>query len=161
MASTAGKARSTKTGTNVRPTSHCDNMTGAAISGMKKFNYLGILLLFGLICAVLSGCETSGTGSSSSTAAMAATSGNAGRLIIRRAPNLAEMLIVSIDGKRVGEVRVADTYNAPIPVGSHVISAILAPNELNNPPTKKQINVVKGQTYTFEAAWEGDRMVLR
>jgi hypothetical protein len=69
-------------------------------------------------------------------------------------------LDVSIDGARVGGLSMGETYRGPLSPGQHVISVILRPNELNLPPTKKTLTVVKGQTYTFTAMWQGQTVVL-
>ena len=90
------------------------------------------------------------------------TSENAGRLIIRRAANLGAGLFlnVSIDGVRVGALARGQTYRGPLSPGQHVISVILRPNQLNLPPAQKSLTVVKGQTYTFTAMWQGQTVVL-
>ena len=69
-------------------------------------------------------------------------------------------LDVKIDGVRVGALSMGETYRGTLSPGQHVISVILRPNQLNLPPTKKTLTVVKGQTYTLTAMWQGQTVVL-
>jgi hypothetical protein len=134
------------------------------ISGMKKFTYHHCVLLIGaLVCAGLSGCETTGTAAPGATASVAAPAGQgAASLVIRRAPNMGTALFldVKIDGARVGALAMGETYRGTLSPGQHEISVILRPNQLNLPPTKKTLTVVKGQTYRLTAAWQGQTVVL-
>lgn len=70
-------------------------------------------------------------------------------------------LDVKIDGARVGALSMGQTYTGALSPGQHVISVILRPNQLNLPPTKKTLTVVKGQTYDMTAMWQGQTLVLR
>lgn len=113
------------------------------------------LLIVALGFTIFSGCETKGTGASSSTSsASTMASADSGRLVIRRIPNLGGWILnVSIDGKQVRSVRKGQTYNDSLSAGPHVVSVLLTPNNLNLAPTEKRITVEKGQTYTFTAMW--------
>jgi hypothetical protein len=131
---------------------------------MKTSNYFKCgLLIVGLSFTIFSGCETTGSSGSSSTTA-AATTGNAssGTLVINRSANMGTGLFlnVSVDGKRVGSVSTGQTYNGPLSPGTHVVSVLLKPNDMNLSPTKKTITVKKGQTYTFTASWNGNTLAL-
>jgi hypothetical protein len=132
---------------------------------MKKFDYhCYVLLIAALTCVGLSGCETSGTATPGATASVASPAGQgAAQLIIRRSPNMGTGLFldVSIDGARVGALSMGETYRGALSPGKHEISVILRPNQLNLPPTKKTLTVVKGQTYTLTAMWQGETVVLR
>jgi len=128
---------------------------------MKNYKYYGCgLLIVALAYATLSGCETSGTGASS--AAPASSTKNAGRLIIQRAANMGTGLVlnVSIDGKQVAAVPRGQTYSGSISPGQHVVSVLLVPNQLNLRPTQKRLSVQAGQTYSFTAMWQGNRVLL-
>lgn len=128
---------------------------------MRKLNYQTcVLLLAVLACAAFPGCQTRTT-APSGAAVTAATDTNAGRLVVRRAANLGENLLLSIDGANQPPVRKGDTYTGSLSAGPHVVSAILEPNEMHQAPTVKNLTVEPGQTYTFTAMWEGDTMVLR
>jgi hypothetical protein len=69
-------------------------------------------------------------------------------------------LDVKVDGAKVGALSMGETYRGSLSPGQHVISVILRPNEMNLPPTKKTLTVVKGQTYSLTAAWQGSTVVL-
>jgi predicted small secreted protein len=129
--------------------------------GMKKFNYLGFsLLAVALVCATLTGCETSNT--TSGSAATAAPNPNGGRLVINRAANLGTdlTLYVSIDGKQVGQLPEGQSYSGSMSPGPHVVSCIVQPNRQALNPTQKRVSVAKGQTYTFTAMWKAEKLVL-
>ena len=134
---------------------------------MKKHDHHSCALLIvtlALSCASLSGCETSGTAIPGPTASMAAPGAtNAGRLVIRRAANLGAglFLSVSIDGVKVTDLAMGETYDGPLSPGQHVLSARLRPNLLFLAPTQKTLNVTSGQTYMLTAMWQGERLVLR
>lgn len=131
---------------------------------MKTFSYYScVLVIAALACAGLSGCETSGTAAPGATASVTASAGqNAAQLIIRRAPNMGTGLFldVSIDGAKVGALSMGQTYRGTLSPGKHLVSVLLRPNQLNLPPTKKTLTVVKGQTYTLTAMWQGQTVVL-
>jgi hypothetical protein len=131
---------------------------------MKKFNYHScVLVIAALACAGLSGCETSGTAAPGATASVAAPATQGGaQLVIRRAANMGTGLFldVTIDGARAGTLARGETYRGSLSPGQHVVSVILRPNQLNLTPTKKTLNVVKGQTYQFTAMWQGQTVVL-
>ena len=69
-------------------------------------------------------------------------------------------LDVSVDGAPVGALSVGETYRGALSPGKHVISVLLRPNELDLPPTKKTLTVVKRQTSTLTAMWQGQTVVL-
>lgn len=128
---------------------------------MKKLLYQGcVLMIAALACANFSGCQTSNTASSAG-AATAAPNQDGGRLIIHRAANLGQGLLVSIDGVKNPPVREGETYTGTLAPGQHVVSVILYPNRLNLPPTVKTLTIEKGKTYAFTAIWQGDTLVLR
>jgi hypothetical protein len=132
---------------------------------MKRYNYhICGLLIVALVCFVFSGCQTSSTGASGSTASMAAPSSkNAGRLMIQRAANFGTDLTlnVSIDGAQVTTLVEGRSYNGTLSAGQHVLTLTVDPNRGGIPPTTKRLTVQKGQTYSFTAMWSGQRLVLR
>ena len=131
---------------------------------MKKLNYRSYaLLIVALGVTIFSGCETTGTGASSSTSsASTVASAQSGRLVIRRVANIGTSLVlnVSVDGKHVAAVSEGQTYRGSLSAGPHVVSVILEPNAMNLAPTQKRITVQKGQTYTFTATWDGNVLAL-
>lgn len=69
-------------------------------------------------------------------------------------------LDVSVDGAQVGTLSMGQTYTGALSPGKHVLSVLLRPNQLDLRPTKKTLNVVKGQTYDLTAMWQGQTVVL-
>ena len=123
---------------------------------MKNYN----ILLVAVFSCLFSACQSETTTSSAGSPTTAATT-DAAQLTIVRAPNLSEILVVTIDGGKPSTVRMGDSFKTSLSPGQHVISAILEPNQLNLEPTKTTLNVKKGQSYTYTAAWQGDTLVLR
>ena len=134
------------------------------LSGMKKYSYhICGLLIVALVWFTFSGCQTSTTGTSGSTASRAAPSKNAARLTIQRAANFGMNLVlkVSIDGAQVATLVEGRSYNGTLPAGQHVLTLSVDPNTGGIPPTTKRLTVQKGETYSFTAMWSGQRLVLR
>lgn len=80
--------------------------------------------------------------------------------MVHRAPNLRIGLILSVDGTRVAYVRVGDTYNGYLTSGRHVVTAIPAPNDVDQAAASVTLMVTSGQTYSFTAARQGDLVIL-
>jgi hypothetical protein len=134
------------------------------LSGMKKYNdHICGLLIVALVWFTFSGCQTSTTGTSGSTASRAAPSKNAARLTIQRAANFGMDLVlnVSIDGARAASLVEGRSYHGALSAGQHVISLTVTPNLGEFRGTTKRLTVQKGQTYSFTAMWSGQRLVLR
>jgi len=93
-------------------------------------------------------------------AASAASSKTGGRLVVHREPSLGTGLILSIDGAKVADVRVGDTYEGYLTPGQHVLTAVPAPNQVNQAPASVTLVVITGQTYSFTAARQGDLVAL-
>jgi hypothetical protein len=131
---------------------------------MKRYNYyICGLVIVALACFIFSGCQTSSTGASASTASRAAPSKNAGRLTIQRAANFGSDLVlnVSIDGAQAASVVEGRSYNGTLSPGQHVISLTVTPNRGEFSGTTKRLTVQAGQTYSFTAMWSGQRLVLK
>ena len=129
---------------------------------MKKYNcHICGLLIVVLVCFIFSGCQTNSTGTSGSAASTAAPTKNAGRLTIQRAGNFGDRLAlnVSIDGAQVASLVEGRSYNGTLSPGQHVISLTVTPYRYM-PPSTKRLTVQAGQTYSFTAMWEGQRLVL-
>ena len=124
----------------------------ALIGDMKKYNYP----IYGLFIVVLayftfSGCETTSTGPSSSSA----------HLTVQRGPKLGSksVLAVMVDGARVASLAEGQAYNGNLSPGQHVISAsVSGPTRFANPT--KTIMAEKGHSYSFTATWQGKHLVL-
>ena len=131
---------------------------------LKKYNYhICGLLIVALVWFTFSGCQTSTTGTSGSTAPRAAPSKNAARLTIQRAANFGMDLglNVSIDGASVASLVEGRSYHGTLSPGQHVISLTVTPNLGEFRGTTKRLTVQAGQTYSFTAMWSGQRLVLR
>jgi hypothetical protein len=130
---------------------------------MKRYHYhICGLVIVALACFIFSGCQTSSTGASGSTASVAAPSKNAGRLTIQRAANFGENLVlnVSIDGAQVASLVEGRSYHGTLSPGQHVISLNVTPNLGEFRTTPKRLTVQAGQTYSFTAMFKGQRLVL-
>jgi LysM repeat protein len=119
---------------------------------MRKYSYpICGLFIIALAYFTFSGCETTSTGPSGSTA----------HLTVQRGPKFGSksVLTVMVDGAKVASVTEGQVYNGTLSPGQHVISVgVTGPNR-GAPPTKT-IMAEKGQTYSFTATWQAHRLVL-
>ena len=120
---------------------------------MKKYNYpiCGVLIV-ALAYFTFSGCQTTSTGPSGSTA----------HLTVQRGPKFGSrsILAVQVDGARVASLTEGQAYNGSLSPGQHVISVSPSGPYRGTLPTKT-ITAEAGQTYTLTAAWQGKRLVLQ
>ena len=130
---------------------------------MKKFNYCSYALIVALGFTTFAGCETTGSGASSSTSpASTMASADSGRLVIKRVANIGTSLVlnVSIDGKFVASV--AQGSNLQRLIVSRAACCVgysgAEWNEFSSHP--KAHHRSKGQTYTFTATWDGSVLAL-
>src|SRR3989449_10326394 len=121
---------------------------------MKK--YSSIIHMLSLACAglIFTGCATN--------QATAPIPANSGHLIVTRVANFgADLgLVLSVDGKDVGSFTEGRSYSGYLPAGQHVITARVDPNRTATRPGKKTVTVQAGQTYSYTAAWSGQKLVL-
>lgn len=119
---------------------------------MKKYNYpICGLFIIALAYFAFSGCETTSTGPSGSTA----------HLTVQRGPKFGarSTLAVMVDGARVASLTEGQAYNGSLPPGQHVISvSVSGPTRFASPT--KTITAVAGQTYSLTATWQGKHLVL-
>ena len=121
---------------------------------MKK--YSSIIHILSLACACLiAGCATQ-------PGAATAPPPNSGHVLIYRVANFGSnlSLVVSVDGKDVGSFTEGRNYSGYLPAGQHVITARVDPNPGGKRPGRKSLTVQAGQTYSFTAAWSGEKLVL-
>ena len=85
-----------------------------------------------------------------------------GRLIIKRAPDLGNLawVDVKIDGASAAGILWAQSYDAPIPTGRHLIEIKLAPTYYSYSPSALVVDVQPGQTYSFMAMKRDGALVL-
>jgi hypothetical protein len=125
----------------------------------KSATRLFLILAFAYaISLATNGCQTNAPAST-----FGPNSQKGGRLIVQRAPNFGEDLIVrlSIDGRNVADIEWNRTYNGSVSGGNHVLSVLPVPNRASSPPMSTRLTVQPGQTYVFTAMWRSDRVVLR
>ena len=123
---------------------------------MKK--YCSIIYILTLACAaiVLVGCETTQSG------AAAAAPPNSGHVLVYRVANFGTdlSLVVSVDGKDVGSFTEGRNYDGYLSAGQHRLTARVDPNRAGTGPARKTLTVQAGQTYSYTAAWSGQKLVL-
>ena len=121
---------------------------------MKR--YSSIIYMLSLACAglIFTGCATN--------QATAPIPANSGHLIVTRVANFGTdlSLVLSVDGKDVGSFTEGRSYSGYLPAGQHVLTARVDPNRTGARPGKKTVTVQAGQTYSYTAAWSGQKLVL-
>jgi hypothetical protein len=124
---------------------------------MKKYNSLMPILGLACACLILIGCET--TQPSAATAPIPA---NSARLLVNRVANFGSdlVLVLSVDGKDVGNFTEGRSYSGYLSAGQHTITARVDPNQTGAGPARKTLNVQAGQTYSFTAGLSGGNMTL-
>jgi hypothetical protein len=121
---------------------------------MKK--YSSIIHILSLACACLiAGCATQ-------PGAATAPPPNSGHLLIYRVANFGSdlSLVVSVDGKDVGSFTEGRNYDGYLSAGQHRLTARVDPNPGGKRPGRKTLTVQAGQTYSYTAAWSGQKLVL-
>src|SRR5437762_13934612 len=120
---------------------------------MKR--YISIIHIVSLACAALifTGCATNQAGPAPA---------NSGNLIVTRVANFGTdlSLVVSVAGKDVGSFTEGRSCSGYLPAGQHVLIARVDPNRTGSRPGKKTVTVQAGQTYSYTAAWSGQKLVL-
>src|SRR6184192_3882071 len=121
---------------------------------MKK--YSSIIYMLSLACAglIFTGCATN--------QATAPIPANSGHLIVTRVANFGSnlSLVVSVDGKDVGSFTEGRNYSGYLSAGQHRLTARVDPNRAGTGPARKTLTVQAGQTYSYTAAWSGQKLVL-
>ena len=122
---------------------------------MKK--YSSIIRILSLACAgLITGCATNQPGAAS------APPPNSGHVLIYRVANFGTdlSLVVSVDGKDVGSFTEGRNYSGYLSAGQHRLTARVDPNRAGTGPARKTLTVQAGQTYSYTAAWSGQKLVL-
>ena len=124
---------------------------------MKKYYSIIYILSLACACLISVGCASNQPGPGT-TAAPA----NSGHLIVTRVANFgADLgLVLSVDGKDVGSFTEGRSYSGYLPAGQHIITARADPYQAGKRPGRKTITVIAGQTYSYTAAWSGQKVVL-
>ena len=124
---------------------------------MKK--YSSIIYIVSLACA---GLIFTGCGTTQPSAATAPIPANSGRLLVNRVANFGSnlVLVLSVDGKDVGNFTEGRSYSGYLSAGQHTIVARVDPNMTGAGPARKTLDVKAGQTYSFTAGLSGGNMTL-
>ena len=123
---------------------------------MKKYSSIIYILSLACACLISVGCATNQPG------AATAPPPNSARLLVNRVANFGSnlVLILSVDGKDVGNFTEGRSYSGYLSAGQHVITARVDPNMTGAGPARKTLNVKAGQTYSFTAGLSGGNMTL-
>jgi hypothetical protein len=121
---------------------------------MKKYSSIINILSVACACLIAAGCTT---GPGAATAPP-----NSGHVLIYRVANFGEdlALVVSVDGKDVGSFTEGRGYDGYLSAGQHRLTARVDPNRTGTAPARKTVTVQAGQTYSYTAAWSGEKLVL-
>ena len=124
---------------------------------MKRYSSITYILSLAFGCLIFSGCTANQGGLGAGPAPA-----NSGRLIVTRVANFgADLgLVLSVDGKDVGSFTEGAQYSGYLSAGQHRLTARVDPNRTGTNPARKTLTVVAGQTYSYTAAWSGQRLVL-
>ncbi len=122
---------------------------------MKKYCSIIYILSLACACLITAGCATQ-------PGAATAPPPNSGHLIVTRVANFGEdlSLTLSVDGKDVGSFTEGAQYSGYLPAGQHRLTARVDPNRAGTGPARKTLTVQAGQTYSYTAAWSGQKLVL-
>ena len=131
---------------------------------MKRLSLPGLILLC-LISVLLSASapqslQARDTSSSPESGAIfAKTAAEGGRLLITRSPTLGrnKSIYLTIDGKPAGSLTWGRTYDRYITPGRHVLTA--SPSRTGD-AWHTTLDVRPGQTYSYSASYNVDRLVL-
>ena len=91
-----------------------------------------------------------------SNSASARSEGDA-HLVVTRAANFGtfQYLILFVDGVRVADLGLNESYEGVLPPGPHVLSVSTTPQIYRRtPPTQRRVNAEPGETYAFTAFWK-------
>jgi hypothetical protein len=121
---------------------------------MKKYSLITHILSLACAGLIFTGCATN--------QATAPIPANSGHLIVTRVANFgADLgLVLSVDGKDVGSFTEGAQYSGYLPAGQHRLTARVDPNRTGTAPARKTVTVQAGQTYSYTAAWSGQKLVL-
>jgi len=124
---------------------------------MKKYSSIIYILSLACACLISVGCATNQPG-----AATAPPPPNSARLLVNRVANFGSDLglVLSVDGKNLGNFSEGRSYSGYLSAGQHVITARVDPNPGGTRAAQKTLTVKAGQTYSFTAGLSGGNMTL-
>jgi hypothetical protein len=123
---------------------------------MKKYSLITHIFILASACLISVGCATNQPG------AATAPPPNSGHVLVYRVANFGTdlSLVVSVDGKDVGSFTEGRNYSGYLSAGQHRLTARVDPNRAGTGPAQKTLTVQAGQTYSYTAAWSGQKLVL-
>ena len=117
-------------------------------------NVAGKLILIAIACSFAASTPIQAR-VARSTSASARSEGDA-HLVVTRAANFGtfQYLILFVDGVRVADLGLGQSYDAVLPTGQHVLSVSTTPQIYRRtPPTQRRVNLEPGETYAFTGFW--------
>ena len=122
---------------------------------MKKHGSIVLILSLACACVISVGCATNHPGAATAPP-------NSGHLLVNRAANFGTNLglILSVDGKDVGSFPEGQNYDGYLSAGQHRLTARADPPPTGARPGRATLTVKAGQTYSYTAAWSGQKLVL-
>lgn len=121
---------------------------------MKRYSLVINMLSLACACMIAAGCATQ--------PGAATAPPNSGHLLVSRVANFGSdlSLVLSVDGKDVGSFTEGRSYDGYLSAGQHTLTARVDPNRGGIRPGRKTLTVQAGQTYSYTAAWSGEKLVL-
>ena len=122
---------------------------------MKKYSSIIHILSLACVCLIFVGCATNQPGAATAPP-------NSGHLLVYRVANFGTdlFLVLSVDGKEVGNFTEGRNYDGYLSAGQHRLTARVDPNPARARPGRTTLTVKAGQTYSYTAAWSGQNLVL-
>jgi hypothetical protein len=123
---------------------------------MKILNYVSAKLIMVAIASSFAASTPIQAGEARSNSGSARSEDDA-RLVVTRAANFGtfQYLILFVDGVRVADLGLSQSYDAVLPPGHHVLSVSTTPQTYRYaPPTQQRVNAEPGKTYTFTSFWK-------
>ena len=123
---------------------------------MKRYGSIIHIVSLACACLISVGCATNQPG------AATAPPPNSGHLIVTRVANFGSdlSLVLSVDGNDVGSFTEGRNYDGYLSAGQHVLTARVDPFRTGTGSARKTLTVTAGQTYSYTAAWSGQKLVL-
>src|SRR5438094_4411685 len=123
---------------------------------MKILNYVsGKLIMVAIACSFAASTPIQARVARSNSAST--RSEDDAHLVVTRAANFGtfQYLILFVDGVRVADLGLNQSYDAVLPPGPHVLSVSTTPQIYRRtPPTQQRVNAEPGETYAFTAFWK-------
>jgi hypothetical protein len=112
------------------------------------------LVMIAVACSLAASTTTQAAREVKASSALAPSTDNA-RLLISRSANFGSIDYVHlfIDGVKVANLGINETYETALPPGEHVLAVSTSPR-VDEALSAQRVNFEPGKTYTFTAVWE-------